>query len=681
MKRSLLVAATFGLSAALGLTPAAPHAHADGIEDVLDIVLAPFVDSANSIDWDAMASPAAWDAFFDPAHWDAVFQQAIYLPLHAGIEDWINSVPGQQFGGFVNELLGSYAIGDGTAGTAADPDGGNGGWLLGDGGVGYNGGDGGDAAWFGNGGAGGEGGPGMAGGDGGEGGWWIGNGGNGGDAGDNPVEGALPALGGAGGDGGMIGTHGAVGHFGTVAGATVPVPGGLTTTEGWITDDDGRVVILHGLNQVYKIPPYTPSSDGFDDEDAAFLAANGFNVVRLGVIWAGVEPQPGEFDQAYLDSIEQTVQTLANHNIHVILDFHQDLYNEEFQGEGAPDWAVQDGGLSNPALGFPTNYVFNPAQNHAWDAFWDNAKASDGIGLQNHYAMAWEYVANHFKDNSSIAGYELMNEPWPGSQFLPSLLGSGHFEAQQLTPFYNQLTSAIRAVDPDTPVYFEPSVMFNWTVPTQLGTIDDDHTVFAFHNYCLFNAAFGIDFGCAFTDNIILGNAADYTEAQGIPGLMTEFGATDKANVIATMLGQTNPYQFGWTEWAYTGHDITSSDPNGQALVFDPSQPPVGDNVDMDKLATLAEPYPQLVSGTPTGWSFTNGTFNFSYSTEMASGTGNFADGSHTQISVPAVEYPHGYTVTVTGGHVVSAANAPVLVIASDTGAGSVNVVVSAASH
>src|SRR4051794_31280344 len=57
----------------------------------------------------------------------------------------------------------------------------------------------------------------------------------------------------------------------------------------WITDASGRVVVLHGLNQVYKIAPYEPSAAGFGADDAAFLAANGFNAMRIGVIWAAVE--------------------------------------------------------------------------------------------------------------------------------------------------------------------------------------------------------------------------------------------------------------------------------------------------------------------------------------------------------------------------------------------------------
>src|SRR5699024_1485090 len=134
------------------------------------------------------------------------------------------------------------------------------------------------------------------------------------------------------------------------------------------------------------------------------------------------------------------------------------------QGEGAPAWAVQTGGLPNPDLGFPANYFLNPAENHAWDAFWSNANAPAAVGLENHYARTWEAVANYFNDKpdlrNDIAGYEIMNEPWPGSSWLATLFGNPHFDTQQLTPFYSQVISAIRAVDPTTPVLFEPYPLF-----------------------------------------------------------------------------------------------------------------------------------------------------------------------------------------------------------------------------
>jgi endoglycosylceramidase len=46
---------------------------------------------------------------------------------------------------------------------------------------------------------------------------------------------------------------------------------------------------------------------------------------------------------------------------------------------------------------------------------------------------------------------------------------------------------------------------------------------------------------------------------------------------------------------------------------------------------------------------------------------------------VPPVEYPGGYQVSVTGGQVVSAPNAPVLAVVANAGAGRVDVVVAPA--
>jgi Cellulase (glycosyl hydrolase family 5) len=146
------------------------------------------------------------------------------------------------------------------------------------------------------------------------------------------------------------------------------------------------VVIMHGINMVYKRPPYDPAAIGFGNDDAAFLASIGFNAVRVGVIWKAVEPRPGVYDNAYLNRIAGTVRTLARHGIVSLLDFHQDMYNERFQGEGAPNWAVEDDGLpAVPKRGFPGNYLAMPALWHAFDHFWGNSAGPGGVGLQNRY--------------------------------------------------------------------------------------------------------------------------------------------------------------------------------------------------------------------------------------------------------------------------------------------------------
>jgi len=624
---------------------------------------------------------------------EALFQQDIYEPLHTAVEDWINSSFGEQVDNFINTASGQFLIGNGVAGTQVDPSGGDGGSWFGDGGNGWDsdeagvaGGSGGDAAgFFGNGGDGGDGGAGAGGGDGGDGGSLFGIGADGGNAGDGADADGLAALGGAGGNAGAFGEHGAVGDYGTLpagSGDASDADGSLLsvgTTGDWLTNSDGQVVILHGLNEVYKVAPGEPSADGFSDDDAAFLAENGFNAVRVGVIWSDLEPEPGVFNTAYLNSIEQTVQTLGDHGIYSIIDFHQDAYSTAFGGEGAPDWAVQTDGAANPQLSFPLNEFFDPAANQAWESFWSNVDAPNGVGLEDNYSQMLEYVANAFNGNPDVVGFELMNEPSPGSQLLPTLLGSSFFDSQQLTPFYDQAADAIRAVDPSTPIFYEPNVLFDAGVPTHLGTVDATGTVFSFHDYCEFDLG---SLGCVPSVSAIVANAETYADAQGIPAFMTEFGATSDQSEISAPMQGADQHLIGWTEWAYSGQgDITTSanPPSSESLVYNPEDPPVGANVNTANLDTLAEPYPQVISGTPDSYSFDNGTFSFSYSTEEADGLGSFPAGSQTTIAVPTVEFPDGYQVSVTGGDVVSAPNAAELVIASNAGASAVTVTVSPA--
>ncbi|WP_234808974.1 cellulase family glycosylhydrolase [Mycolicibacter hiberniae] len=712
------LAASTGAVLTFGMGPlaAAPGAHADFFDPMTDQILEPFLDATTGApDWDAVFSPDAWETFLSPDHWDAALNafsgealagpavdpntwllQYLYTPIHDGLEDVVNSDLGQLLLSLVNQptllLTGRPLIGDGVDGTAAAPNGGHGGWLFGDGGDGWDntgsggtGGAGGNAGMIGNGGDGGDGadgGLGGNGGDGGNGGWLIGIGGLGGDAGNGVYSGPgdLPALGGAGGNAGLlVGAHGDHGHFGTLDGAPAAVAG-ISTTGTWITGADGRVLVMHGFNEVYKIPPYEPAAGGFDEDDAAFLAANGFNSVRLGVIWAGVEPEPGVIDYNYLASIQTTVQILGRYGIVSIIDFHQDDFSPVFRGEGAPEWATQTGGLPNPDIGFGLNYPLNPAQNHAWDAFWSNTKGPDGVGLLNHYARMTQAVADYFKDDPNIAGYEIINEPWPGSTWLSTIFGNSYFEAQQLTPFYNQVSAAIRSVDPTTPMIYEPNTLFNEAVPTQLREVDDPHGVFAFHDYCMLTSvSAALSPLCPDYIDLLAANGEAYTSRYEVPGLITEYGSANGADEIMRVMNNADQRMWGWSQWAYNGTpSLTGSGP-WAALVYDPSKPPVGDNVDWARLEASAVPYAQVVAGTPISWSYGAGVFQLSYSTQMASGAGHFAAGAQTEIAVPTIQYPDGYQVSVTGGHVVSAPGAPVLVIAAD-GAGTVEVVVTSAA-
>jgi endoglycosylceramidase len=440
----------------------------------------------------------------------------------------------------------------------------------------------------------------------------------------------------------------------------------------WITDASGRVVVLHGTNMVYKLAPFYPAAAGFDADDAAFLHSIGFNAVRVGVLWQAVEPKPGVYDDRYLKQVAATVRMLGRHGILALLDFHQDMYNQLFQGEGFPRWAVQDGGLPNPRHGFPGNYLTNPALQHAYDNFLANKPGPGGIGLQNRYAAAWAHVARWFRGNPSVLGYEIMNEPFPGSGATVCARPAGcPVKDRELTGLERKVDRAIRSADPRTLVFYEPFATFNFGFKDHIGSLHDPNAVFAWHDYCLT----GEVAGCS-THATTMANAAAFVAHSGDGSMMTEFGATTSARNLRQMVSLADHSMVPWTEWAYCYcGDITTSS-RQEGLVVNPFKAKTGANLINSVLDSLVEPYPQLIAGTPRSWGYDHSTrmFRLTYATRRASGPGSFPAGSVTAIATPRLDYPNGYVAKVNGGIVISPSKAPVMRVTSSPGAATVTV-------
>lgn len=85
----------------------------------------------------------------------------------------------------------------------------------------------------------------------------------------------------------------------------------------WLTDERGRVVLIHGGNVVELVGDAHRAGPGAGDNswDAgtpAAMARSGFNGIRLVVFMDRVAPAPGTIDTAYLDSIAATVKAYAS---------------------------------------------------------------------------------------------------------------------------------------------------------------------------------------------------------------------------------------------------------------------------------------------------------------------------------------------------------------------------------
>lgn len=429
----------------------------------------------------------------------------------------------------------------------------------------------------------------------------------------------------------------------------------------WFLDATGRVAILHGTNMVRKLAPYTLSSVGFGADDADAIARAGWNTVRVGFAWKAFEPVPGEYDIDYLADLAGTVRLLNRRKIHVLFDAHQDMYNERFNGQGLPDWATfSDGIPATPNCGFPLKYFFMASMWRAWDHLWANDVVdARGRTLWQAYAQMWRKVALEFRDDPYVFGYDLINEPFPGSDYLTCANPvAGCPKDAVLERFQATAARAIRAVDPYTTIFYEPWVTYDFGAGSSVGNPVGRNAGFSFHSYCLL-AQPGLpvvpasEAGCQVLENLPLQSANRRRQAyQGAP-LLSEFGATDDVGILDRVADNADRHMMSWQHWAWYGADVSAPRDN-ESIVVDPAKPPTGANLHRAKLDALVRPYPQLVAGTPTAYSYDAATrsFSLSYSTlrAAAGAAGRFPSGSVTKVFVPRRHFPDGIRVTQLSG-------------------------------
>ena len=116
-----------------------------------------------------------------------------------------------------------------------------------------------------------------------------------------------------------------------------------------ILDTQGREWLFRGVNAriegVFDVnfddgrEPLEPIPS-FDASDTQAMQEIGFNLLRLPIQWSGIEPQPGQYDQEYIDRITEVIQLCEDAGIQVLVDMHQDAYSKEIGEDGAPAWAI-----------------------------------------------------------------------------------------------------------------------------------------------------------------------------------------------------------------------------------------------------------------------------------------------------------------------------------------------------
>lgn len=444
----------------------------------------------------------------------------------------------------------------------------------------------------------------------------------------------------------------------------------------WLVDNDGRVILTHGVNLVWKIDPFYPPNEpaGFLEADADWLVAHGFSSARVGTLWVGVSPDaPGEVDADYLEEWDRVVDLLAERKIWTLFDFHQDMLVPEFQGEGVPEHAVEPGPsttlLGPPALGFPFNY-FTPQVSETFDNLWAAGPGSDAWDSHRH---AWRAVADRWSEQPYSMGYDLLNEPWSGLEwpsciFVPQT-GCPSSDRDEIQPFFEHAIAGIREVDPDGMVWIEPQLLAGGTgSPTGFEPIAGEEQLgYSVHNYCPLTALLqaaelglpvpGLPDTCEDFERDVFTSSRATAERIGAVELITEFGATDDLELLDRVTRIADEAFVGWQYWAYKewmDPTTQSQDSGAQGLFEDDADL---STAKLDKLRILVRTHPQATAGEPVEVSFdpTNGDFAYTY---LAG-----SQDAPTEVFVSPLHYDGCHEATVAGGTITSADQASVITI------------------
>lgn len=224
---------------------------------------------------------------------------------------------------------------------------------------------------------------------------------------------------------------------------------GWAATAPVIRDAQGRHIFLRGFVMVTE-DGLGPFEYGKEDYARAVRLGANFQVIRITVGklggWEGYQ-----LDQAYLQKLDRMVS------------------------------AARDAGMST--IFKLTVYDVKGFGDAGWARLWRNEH-----GEQERLIAGWTALWKRYKDDNSVFGYDLLNEPYkgPGGAY-------EEFERNSLVPTYRKIIDALQAVSPDKWALYQPALLAkeDHAKPTIIPSvemrtpIERKHIIFAPHPYMM----------------------------------------------------------------------------------------------------------------------------------------------------------------------------------------------------
>ena len=460
-------------------------------------------------------------------------------------------------------------------------------------------------------------------------------------------------------------------------------------------DDLGRARVFSGVNYVFK--GEAPDEDGIvhyhhplTAENLRHLKQRGVNILRLGMTWAGIEPEMDKYNDVYLDEVRQVIDDAAKEGIYVYLDWHQDLYSGFGLGvgDGAPAWAcVTKKKMHKPRFIWAEGYFFGGAVFDCFDAFWENRDLM-GRGVQDRFCDMLAYTVKRLGDAENVMGYDVFNEPYPGSEggkifrtivksgvkaalklpakekilrlkqlknkqvmdalsvaddpdFYRSVVGPAEkrlikFDIGVYYDFLCRAGEAIRSVTDKGVLFFENSYYSNTGIPCRVprpvyaGGRSEKNLAFAPHGYDL-------------TVDTPLTNTAS---THRVDFIFDEHRRKQLRMGLPVLVGEWGGMVAGGDEYPALEHLIAKFDSNGWSHTYWHYSREIADSKIFD---ILNRPYPRAVAGKNLSYGFDRETNTFTLTYE-----GDPAAEGPTEVYLPAkpekVSAPEGFAVTENDG-------------------------------